>query len=487
MINLLQLNNIISQQFQAIRPTEGTLSLKLNQLITAKILEIFPDQTATILYNGATLHAKLEVPLTKGNSYLFEVAEKNGNIVLKKVDSDPVKSPSEQILHKWNLTATDINKKAVDFSVSEKIPLTKENLKVVAEILKVTAELPLQDKKAIIHRMLELQLPPKTESVQAVSTSIKMSSAFDEMKSLYEALTPYSHKDRIISKTIDLLKSIYGFENKETQSKPSILPNNQQKTELKTISESLTQNKITSPEPMNLQKSGMNEIRDTIPAISKNEATPITSEIRRNPSQDFIQAVQKWLQKSGMLHEKNILMNPVQAKLEESLKSQLLYLQRNADRLDLPESVLQRTEQAIVKITSHQLQNVQSNDNMQHFILQIPFGQSDNPREMTISWEGKKQDGKAIDPGHCRMLFWLEMQNLNEVAVDVQIQNRILSVKIYNEHPLLEKLSAPFMSSLKEQMRDMNYTLSSVTFVQQQKKMKSAEKPNSYKGLDLRV
>ncbi|MDM5316548.1 hypothetical protein QUF49_11135 [Fictibacillus sp. b24] len=485
--NLLQLNNIISQQLHSIRPSEGTLSLKINQLITAKVLEIFPDQTAKILYNGAALHAKLEAPLTKGNEYLFEVAEKNGNIVLKKIDSDPMKSTSEQILQKWNLTATDINKKAVDFSVLEKIPLTKENIKVVAELLKQTTELPLPDKKAIIHRMLELQLPPRIESIQAVSASFKMSSAFEEMKPLYDALIPYSHKDKMILKTVETLKNMYGFDSEEILSKPSILMESQQKTEVKTASESPTQNKLTLTDQRNLQNSDTKELHNPFLPTNKTETIPISSEMKRNPSQEFIQALEKWLQKSGLLHEKNILVDPVQVKAGESLKSQLLYLQHHADSLNLPESVLVKTEKAVALVTSQQLQNVQITENLQQYILQIPFGQSNNPKEMTITWEGKKQDGKAINPAHCRMLFWLEMQNLNEIAVDVQIQNRILSVKVFNEHPFLEKLSAPFLSSLKKRMKEMDYTLSSVTFVQQQKKMKTAEKPNFYKGLDLRV
>lgn len=488
MINLLQLNTIINQQFQAIRAAEGSLTLKMNQLLTARILEIFPDQTATILYNGATMHAKLEAPLTKGNEYVFEVAEQNGNIVLKKIDSDPVKSTSEQILHKWNLTPSDSNKKAVDFSLLEKIPLTKENIKIVAEILKQTIALPLQHKKAIVHRMLELQLPARPESIQAVSQSFKMGSAFEEMKLLYDTLVTYSHKDKVILKTIDTLKNIYGFESEELQSKPSIPLENQQKPSLKTVTESFIQNKITSSD----LKDPLNSfIKDESRNISSpgNKAEPILnpSELKRNPSQEFIQAVEKWLQKSGLLHEKNILIDPEQVKLGETVKSQLLYLQRQADSLNLPENVSQKVEQAVAKLTSQQLQNIQNTENLQQYILHIPFGLNNNPKEMKITWEGKKQNGQAMDPAHCRMLFWLEMQNLNEIAVDVQIQNRILSVKVYNDHPSLEKLSAPFLSSLKNRMKEMNYTLSSVTFVQQQKKMTSAEKPNFYKGLDLRI
>ena len=50
-----------------------------------------------------------------------------------------------------------------------------------------------------------------------------------------------------------------------------------------------------------------------------------------------------------------------------------------------------------------------------------------------------KQDGKGIDPDHCRMLFWLEMKHLKDVAVDVHIQNRIVSLMDAQTQPLKRK------------------------------------------------
>lgn len=486
MIKVLQLNNIISQQPITKRSAEGILSFKLNQLITARILEIFPDQTAKILYDGTALHAKLDAPLAKGNQYLFEVAEKSGTIVLKKVDVDPVKSSVEQILHKWNLPATETNKAAIDFAFLEKIPLTKENFIQVRDILKLSAEFPLQEKKAIVTRMIELMLPAKMETVQSVAKSLRSTSSFIEMKTLFETLVPFMHKNQQIAKTVNLLQHIYGFESKGSSSKGVPAASfNQQRLEMQSVADDLSQIR-PAPQETKTLLSGSKELPDMI-HVSKKEETVLTKEMKRQPVNEFLQAVEKWLRKSGLMHEKNLLLNPLQVKHEETLKSQLLYLQQHADFMELPEHVLSKTEQALTKLTSQQLQNVQMNDNIQQFNLQIPFSQNENPKEITVRWEGKKQSGNRLNPDHCRMLFWLEMKNLKEVAVDVQIQNRVVSLRVFNSHPFIEKLSGPLIATLKKSMKEMNYTLSSVTFAHNPKEVNHSKKPASYKGLDLRV
>lgn len=493
MIKLLQFNNIISPQPTAPQTVEGLISLKLNQLLTAKILEIFPDQTAKILYNGHTIHAKLEAPLTKGNRYLFEVAEKNGTVILKKIDVDAVKSTNEQILHKLNLPPTENQKRAVDFAVSEKIPITKENIKQIAEILQLTSALPLKEKKEVIHRMLQLQLPAQPATVNAVAASIVRSTGQLEMKQLYESLIPIMHKDKSLSKMIRLLEGVFGFQNKTAKSDHAApLPNHSKSDAAKGISELSAQN----PKPaLHETKALHSEINNSM--LKETNTSPVqgskfgaaSHEIKRHPaSGEFLQAVEKWFKKSGLFHERNIFSDPVQLKEAETLKSQLLLLQQNSKMLELPENVLQKVDQALNKLTSQQIQNISSNDAMQQYILQIPFGQQENPKEIIIRWEGKKPKGQTLDPDHCRLLFWLEMNSLNDVAVDVQIQNRILSLKIFSDHPFIEQVSGTFVPSLKKSLNEMNYTLSSITFTQKPKsEMKSIEPVSAYKGMDLRI
>jgi Family of unknown function (DUF6240) len=490
---MLSINNIINPQWLTQKSSEG-ITLKLNQLLTAKVLEIFPDQTAKILYNGAALHAKLEAPLTKGNQYLFEVGEKNGTVILKKIDVDPLKSTTEQILQKLNLPQTENNKRAAEFIVSEKMPVTKDNVKQVADILQLTTKIPHKEKKEVIQRIQELQLPAKPASVNAVITSIQKQPNQAEMQQLFESLLPYVHKDKSIAKTVDLFQSLFGFQNYQSKTKESSQLSSSN-------SNSASTSKITfQPANPGLEIKAFNNAVAEIDSEAKTSQTNQTNqprgekaaasaiEINRQASSEFLQAAKKWLQKSGLMHENKILNDPILVKQTESLKSLIISLKQNAEILGLPESISVKAEQALNKITSQQLQNIQVNEHLQQFVLQIPLGQNENPREITIRWEGKKQYSQSLDPDHCRMLFWLEMKNLKEIAVDVQIQNRIVSLKVFSGHSEIEKLSKAFLPFLKKSFNERNYTLSSMTFLQKTKsEMKSPEPNTGYKGMDMRI
>jgi hypothetical protein len=488
---MLHFNSINTQTVPA-KAIEALLTLKPNQLLLAKILEIFPDQSAKVSYNGHTFHAKLEAPLTKGNRYLFEVKGSKDSVLLKKIDLDTVKPTNEQILQRWNLPKTSLFLKAVDFTVSEETPLTRDNLKVVAEVLKETSSLPVKDTKEVIKRILQENLTAQPATVKAVIATVQKSSGFQEVDELFRSLVPLQNKHPGIAKAVAVLQEVFGYQ------KPALPQETTNVSQPKTANpqETVPHAVLTPKLASNEQKSVQPEFNSNLTVQNAKEDTisqkpaAITADRQRtdSPSEDFMMAVEKWIKKSGVTYERNILSDPVQLKHADSVKSILLGLLKDAESSALPETVLQKAESALNKVTSMQLQNVPVNDGMQQFTLQIPFGQGTLPNEITVRWEGKKKKGEPLDADHCRMLFWLEMKNLNEIAVDVQIQNRIVSLKVYNDYPDIQKLGNAFVGLLKKKMQDMNYTLSSVSFVEKQTKESMKPEPvTSYKGMDLRI
>ncbi len=59
-------------------------SLKPGQMISAKVLELFPNQKATIQVNGKEIVAQLETALTAKKSYLFQVISAGDVTRIKK-------------------------------------------------------------------------------------------------------------------------------------------------------------------------------------------------------------------------------------------------------------------------------------------------------------------------------------------------------------------------------------------------------------------
>jgi hypothetical protein len=109
-----------------------------------------------------------------------------------------------------------------------------------------------------------------------------------------------------------------------------------------------------------------------------------------------------------------------------------------------------------------------------------------------MQWSGRKTENGDIDPSHCRVLFYLNLEHLNETIVDLHVQNRIINISVINEHEGMKALAAPLTVKLKESLAKLNYKLSSVTYQKPETagnslKERELVKANQFTGVDLRV
>ncbi|MEB1810069.1 MAG: hypothetical protein LPK26_22685 [Bacillaceae bacterium] len=175
----------------------------------------------------------------------------------------------------------------------------------------------------------------------------------------------------------------------------------------------------------------------------------------------------------------------------ERLKSLLLQL----NQFQLPKTMKDKVDSVINRITGQQLLAQEQNGPIQQTALQVPLQLGDWQTELTVQWEGKRKADGKIDPDHCRILFYLHLAQLKETVVDVQIQKKIVSVQVFNEHERPVLLLNVLQPLLKKQLSTMDYTLSSVNWIQfteqQYKKDTSAHKAytqrSGYEGVDVRV
>ena len=117
--------------------------------------------------------------------------------------------------------------------------------------------------------------------------------------------------------------------------------------------------------------------------------------------------------------------------------------------------------------------------------------------DLTIQWQGKKQEDGKIDPAFCRILFYLQLPILNETLIDVQIQNRIMNITIRNNNATLGELVTLHSDGLKEILREMNYRLTVVNVRPFKSSGGSSGKPTnhviipqittSYNGVDIKI
>ncbi|MCM3759430.1 hypothetical protein M3212_01375 [Alkalihalobacillus oceani] len=219
-------------------------------------------------------------------------------------------------------------------------------------------------------------------------------------------------------------------------------------------------------------------------------ATPFAQE-KGGPARHL----QNLLQLLGYQHERDVsrlLQGELtrETVMTDRLKAQLLQLQQQ----DLPASLKEQVNQTLQRLTGQQLLAQEQNGPYQQLVLQLPLTLGAWQTDMTVQWEGKKQQNGELNPDYCRILFYLTLEQLEETIVDVQIQNRVVTVTVFNEKESPEALIHLLLPGLKTGLAEHNYQLLSVKW----RKMKDAQaspqqanqvyKPHvHYQGVDVRI
>lgn len=192
----------------------------------------------------------------------------------------------------------------------------------------------------------------------------------------------------------------------------------------------------------------------------------------------------------GMTYEQNL----AKSQISDSIKPILLKLINDSD---ISLVIKERAEHLVHRITGLQLLATSDNGPLTSILLQIPFLLNDHVFDATIQFQGNKKQNGEIDPDFCRILFYLEFQQMKETAIDLFIQNRVIHVRIFNENNQLEQLIKEMEPVLKTGLQHLNYQLSTVKLCS----FKELDKPDtnsqsiaaqhltnqSYVGVDYKI
>ena len=241
-------------------------------------------------------------------------------------------------------------------------------------------------------------------------------------------------------------------------------------------------------EQLNLTKDQKVLILQLVRELQVDRLNLTNSETVKNYLQDILKSL-------GLSHEK-MLATPLKVSaneqlIETNLKSLLLAI-RNESTGEIQEVA----SKLVARLTGFQLSSLESNNFLQlNYQLPIPFW--NQTKDLTISWTGKKDKQGKIDADHCRILFYLDFETIGMTTVDMQVQNRMIHVKVVNEIDQLKSISQPFIQNLKENLEKLNYQLSHITFSKPLKEalaIKSSHSTlvsmissNEHVGVDIRI
>jgi len=174
--------------------------------------------------------------------------------------------------------------------------------------------------------------------------------------------------------------------------------------------------------------------------------------------------------------------------IAHQLKPQLHTLLQETN---IPSQMKEAAEMLMTRMNGMQLSSGE-NGHQHQLIMQVPLEFFGKKMDATLQWNGRMKDNGKIDANYARVLFYLQMASMQETVIDMQVQNRVVTVTVFNENSEIDSLAEPLKAALKIGLAEKNYQLSGV-FIKQFDKGQTekvgpvVEQREEQSGVDIRV
>lgn len=223
---------------------------------------------------------------------------------------------------------------------------------------------------------------------------------------------------------------------------------------------------------------------DHVLLITQNEQLPDFG-----AKQLFLNQLKRVLLFTG-LNDENNLINDQPHQLTASLKQMLLQYIEQSDT-----QTSERLQSFVHLLNGLQLQSIYETNHFVYASIAIPGEKLYLNHDIQLEFESKKTPDGKINPDFCRIIFILDLSHLRKTMIDMQIQNRIVSLTIFNDDQSIKDYCKVWQPLLKEGLENLNYQLSNITvkpFSNQEKTVSHTETKYtkhtiSHEGIDYRI
>lgn len=420
-----------------------TPNFREGQIFHGRVLKLMPNDIAQIEIANTQIIAKLEAPLQAGTYYWFYVkstAETPVLQVLSSLQKEPSSHSDKSVatlLRQLGMPNTAGNARLILNLQEAGIPFTKPLLQTVSSFMQHTS---FEQGFEILKVMITRNLPLNSQ--------------------VFHSLKNFLYTDQPL------------------------------KAQLRQIIHSLASEKQISTQTRHLQAQLQNIINmwsmgsvGSSASLNQHGEAVVQFPIKQLLTSLGLQYEQTaWKMLSGQVTNKG-------SNTQSELKPILLALAQE----QLGTQTKQLVQEAIHRVTGQQLLSKQDESVLQ-LLLQFPLPEQFGQEDAVLHFQGKRKNGQ-LDPDFCRILFYLQLKKLDETIIDVQIQNRIIAITIFNEREIATQTINPFSQALKVQLARVGYTLSSLKWSQQ---LEENKQPNqhlyskvstvqNYQGIDFKV
>ncbi|MGG4220772.1 DNA ligase [Paenibacillus jamilae] len=178
----------------------------------------------------------------------------------------------------------------------------------------------------------------------------------------------------------------------------------------------------------------------------------------------------------------------------DTIKGALLQLMSSDD---LPPALKEAAQQVVQHLTGQQLLlNTDRTAPFAQVHMFIPFIGPDGRETATIQIQSRRGKRGELDASNCRLWFDLDMKGLGPTLVDVQVVDRIVSLKLHNDQEWAASLLNSGRESIRTALESLGYQLLTLRtepmpIRTEQSSSASSEVqsyvPQPYKGVDLKI
>jgi hypothetical protein len=168
------------------------------------------------------------------------------------------------------------------------------------------------------------------------------------------------------------------------------------------------------------------------------------------------------------------------------------------DSSSVPPALKEAAQQVVQQLTGQQLLlNTDRTAPFAQVHMFIPFVGPDGRETASVQIQSRRGKRGELDSSNCRLWFDLDMKALGPTMVDVQVANRIVSVKVHNDSEWTEALLDSTRESITEALDGIGYQL--LTLKAESLPVRSQTEngtiadivgdysPQVYKGVDIKV
>ncbi|MDM5319910.1 glycosyltransferase [Bacillus altitudinis] len=170
---------------------------------------------------------------------------------------------------------------------------------------------------------------------------------------------------------------------------------------------------------------------------------------------------------------------------------QLKLVLNDVRQADLPEPIKKEVDQLFHRLNG-QLFVQQENQTISQMMISYPLFSKHSVQDLTFILKGHKKKDGSIDISQCRLMFYLNMENLKETLIDCSIQQKVMSITVETGHELQGTIN-PMIPAVRENLNALGYSLTGITAKKRQDPVDPSHFLDEHfhkiseKGLDLRV